>query len=394
MKEFSPKSLCILGRQPVLGLAELERLFGARHLQPLKGAALLDLDIDEIDFSRLGGTLKLAKVLTILPTTVWTELVDYLKHSVPQHLQYLPEGSLTLGLSVYGLPVPINKINRDALSLKKIIKQSGRGARVVPNKAQQLNSAQVLHNKLTSRGAWELLLVADGQRTILAQTMFVQDIEAYAARDQVRPARDARVGMLPPKLAQMMINLAKPRSGGTLLDPFCGSGVILQEGLLMGYHVIGGDIDKRMVEYSKTNLNWLRQGHEFNDDMFQVIVADAKSHEWLGKIDAVVSETYLGKPLKTLPPRPQLNFIANEVNNILKQFLLNMALQLPIGTALCLGVPAWRKPGGGLIRLPLLDQLTDMGYTYLDLEHAEHEELVYYRDDQIVARQLLLLKRS
>ena len=78
--------------------------------------------------------------------------------------------------------------------------------RIVPNKALDLSSAQVLHNKLTHRGSWELLLVRGGDKTYLAQTLFVQNIEAYAARDQARPKRDARVGMLPPKLAQILIN--------------------------------------------------------------------------------------------------------------------------------------------------------------------------------------------
>src|SRR6185503_10002944 len=102
---------------------------------------------------------------------------------------------------------------------------------------------------------------------LLAQTLFVQDIEAYGARDQARPARDARVGMLPPKLAQIMLNLsagplrasAEELARLRVLDPFCGTGVILQEALLMGYSVLGTDIDERMVDYSRRNIKWLFQ---------------------------------------------------------------------------------------------------------------------------------------
>lgn len=64
------------------------------------------------------------------------------------------------------------------------------------------------------------------------RTSFVQDIESYTARDQARPMRDARVGMLPPKLAQIIINLALSNNDITeVLDPFCGTGVVLQEGI-------------------------------------------------------------------------------------------------------------------------------------------------------------------
>jgi hypothetical protein len=64
------------------------------------------------------------------------------------------------------------------------------------------------------------------------------------------------------------------------------------------------------------------------------------------------------------------------------------------GHKICIAVPAWRKPDGSFIRLPLIDHLTDMGYTYWDLKHVPREELVYFREDQVVARQLLRLKKA
>src|SRR3990167_9870045 len=208
MSDFEFKSLCILGRQPNLGLAELESLYGANHLRTVRDAAILDIPAEEINFKRLGGTIKTAKILAILPYSNWQQLIKYLLDNIPGHLSYLPVGKFTLGLSVYGLPVKPQQVNHSMLEIKKLIKKSGRPVRVVPNKSAVLSSAQVLHNKLTHKGAWELIFIVDGKQTILAQTLFVQDIEAYAARDQARPARDARVGMLPPKLAQIIINLA------------------------------------------------------------------------------------------------------------------------------------------------------------------------------------------
>jgi hypothetical protein len=65
MTEFKAKSLVILGRQPKLGMAELESLYGANHLKELNGAALLDIPTQEINFKRLGGALKIAQVLNV-----------------------------------------------------------------------------------------------------------------------------------------------------------------------------------------------------------------------------------------------------------------------------------------------------------------------------------------
>ena len=147
MKDY--KSLSILGRQPALGLAELESLYGAEQLKPIGQAVLLDIPAEQIDFRRLGGTIKTARILNSLPYTDWPAILKYLKENIPKHLQSLPKGTFTLGFSVYGLDINVKKLATDLLGLKKIIRASGRSVRIVPNKTLELNSAQVLHNKLT-----------------------------------------------------------------------------------------------------------------------------------------------------------------------------------------------------------------------------------------------------
>jgi hypothetical protein len=116
--------VCILGRQPALGLAELERLYGPARIRPLKGAALLDIDAADINFKRLGGTIKVARVLNVIDSVKWPQLIDYLLKTVPQHLQFLPDGKFTLGVSTYDLPVSAGQINKDLLRVKKVIKIS------------------------------------------------------------------------------------------------------------------------------------------------------------------------------------------------------------------------------------------------------------------------------
>lgn len=404
MAGFEVKSVCILGRQPALGLAELESLYGANHIQPVNGAALLDIEASGINFKRLGGTLKVAKILANLPYTDWRRLYGYLKDNIPKHLKYLPDGQFRLGVSLYGVDAPLRTLNTNLLEIKKTIRQTGRPVRIIPNKTPELNSAQVLHNKLTHRGGWELLLIKNGRRAILAQTMFVQDIEAYAGRDQARPKRDARVGMLPPKLAQILINLAvghveqkirkekqKPARPLRLLDPFCGTGVILQEALLMGYSVFGTDIEPRMVEYSSTNITWLINKYPQVEGYVVTEQADATNFVW-PRFSAVASETYLGRPLSSLPAPDKLRAIVNDVNTVIKKFLANIAPQLQPGQRMALAVPAW-KIKYGFKHLPLLDHLTDMGYNRLHLVHAKNDELVYFRENQLVARELLILER-
>lgn len=387
------QSVCILGRQPALGMAELESLYGSENLRKIgQQAALLDVDPPEVRFSRLGGVIKLAKLLTILDTTEWSQIEKYLLGTVVPNTEYLPPGKMSLGLSAYDLSVRPERINATALSLKKVIKATGRPVRVVPNKTTDLSSAQVLHNDLTGERAWELLFIRHGSKTYVAQTTNVQNINAYAARDQVRPKRDARVGMLPPKLAQIIVNLANPGEGGTVLDPFCGTGVVLQEALLMGYKAYGTDLEPRMVEYSQANLAWLKSEFRIPSSEFKLAQGDATNYEWTD-FDTIACETYLGRPFSALPAVEILREVMNDVDKIHKKFLQNVARQTKPGFQLCIAVPAWKTPHG-FTHLKTLDNLGELGYTRAVFTHVDSKDLIYHRPEQIVARELVVLTRK
>lgn len=411
------ESLMILGRQPALGLAELESLYGASQVRPAGSqAAIVAIDPCLLAYERLGGSLKFCKILATLDTTSWREVEQFLARVAPDQAAKIPPGKMHLGLSVYDFNLSPKKIEASGLELKKIIhRATNRTVRLVPSRASQLNTAQVLHNKLLSDNGWELVFVKNGTKTIVAQTVKVQDIASYAQRDRERPRRDARVGMLPPKLAQIIINLAagklaedklesiceipagqpipRPQLGHTMLDPFCGTGVILQEALLAGYAAIGTDLETRMIEYSQANLGWLKQKFPFDSD-YKLSEADATSYKWPGSVDFVASETYLGRAFTSRPTSEILSKTASECNLILKKFLQNIAPQLVASTRLCLAVPAWQTNRGEFRHLPLVDQLGELGYNRVVLEHAREEDLIYFRENQIVARQLLIITRK
>jgi tRNA (guanine10-N2)-dimethyltransferase len=390
------QSVAILGRQPALGRAELESLYGAKSLQPVgQQAALLNMPASQLPMSRLGGTVKAARLLSSINSTDWPRLIKYIVDNLPQYLRSIPEGKIRFGLSVYGLPTKPATMGRSCLELKKIIKRNGRSVRVVPNTASQLNAAQVIHNQLTGPTGLELLLIRQGQKTLLVQTTAVQNIDAYAARDQARPKRDAKVGMLPPKLAQTIVNLATGSSDKevTLLDPFCGTGVVLQEALLMGYGAVGTDLEPRMVDYSQANLDWLQQRWHLPQGKFSLEVGDATNHHWQ-PFDSVAAETYLGRPFSSLPDAQTLSQVIRDVDTIHRKFLRNLASQTKPGFRACLAVPAWHVAGNSVKHLPTLDSLQEMGYTRMSFVHARNEDLVYHRPGQVVGRELVVITRK
>lgn len=392
------KSIFILGRQPALGRAEIESIYGAGAVLPFgEHAALCRVPPDEIDFTRLGGAVRLAKPLARLETKNWAEVTKALGGILSGLTDDMPlEGKIKLGLSTFGLQSTPKQLMATGFELKKALKSAGRSVRLVPNTEPQLSSAQVLHNRLTSPLGLELLLIGNSNQTFVAATAAIQNIDAYARRDQSRPKRDARVGMLPPKLAQIIVNLAAAGQQTNskpfvVLDPFCGTGVILQESLLMGYEAYGTDLQPRLVDYSRENLEWLATRGQTHTDP-QLEAADATNHRWQ-HFDAIASETYLGRPFSAPPAPDVLAQVMGDVNAILTKFLQNAARQTRPGFRMCIAVPAWHA-NRGFKHLPLIDHLNNLGYNRVSFEHATNEELIYYRPNQVVARQLLVVTRK
>jgi tRNA G10 N-methylase Trm11 len=234
---------------------------------------------------------------------------------------------------------------------------------------------------------------------MVGTTVYEQDIAGYTARDQARPKRDAFVGMLPPKLAQTIINLAagqkfsSNKETAIVLDPFCGTGVILQEALLMGYSVYGTDISPKMVDYSIENIAWLKQKHPRRTNQYtRVELGDACEHKWEKQPSLVASETYLGSPISMMPNQEKLQKLLEETNVLHKKMLQNLASQLVPGTRLCFAMPAWRVKNG-FASLPTLDLLAKIGYNRIDFKLCNHRDLIYIRDNQFVGRELVVLEK-
>jgi tRNA G10 N-methylase Trm11 len=384
--------LGILGRQQKLSLAELEVLYGAQNIEQFSDTTAV-FSAESFDIERLGGLIKAGEIVLSLHKAQWKEVSTKVIHYYSRKFSKV-DHKITIGISVYDWNVPSRDIQKLGLILKSSLKKSNVSLRLIPNQEQALSSATSHHNKLgLSPNKIELLISRDKEGNVaVAQSVGAQNISALAARDQGRPKRDAFVGMLPPKLALMMVNLSGLQPTARVLDPFCGTGVVLQEAALLGHNVYGTDLSEKMVDYSTANMKWLTDTRHLSTNVV-VHHGDAMETTWHAPIDAVVAETYLGQPFSAPPAADKLQKVQRICNDVISQFFTNLAPQLESGAPLCVAIPAWRDSVGRLSHLTLIKNLRRFGYEHVELTHASADDLIYFREDQIVARQLLLLRK-
>jgi tRNA (guanine10-N2)-dimethyltransferase len=95
-------------------------------------------------------------------------------------------------------------------------------------------------------------------------------------------------GSMSPKLARCMVNLTEIEVGDTVLDPFCGTGGILIEAGILGAKLVGADIDYKMVEGTKSNLEYCG----FKDP--EIFKEDARNIHLDIKVNAIVTDPPYG----------------------------------------------------------------------------------------------------
>ncbi|MBU1131844.1 hypothetical protein KKC32_01140 [Patescibacteria group bacterium] len=286
----------ILGRENLLSLAEIESVLirlelKAKLIAKETDFAIFDFEekLDEtLMMAQLAGTIKIGRVVNQSRNITVQALLDL----IPEK-----ETKVIFGISCYNAKLPINNL---AKQLKNKLKDLDKNARFVPAGESALSSAHVTKNKLIEKGV-EIVIMKSKETFFVGKTLAVQDFEKFSHFDYDRPARDTKSGMLPPKLAQMMLNLAEDSEQKCLLDPFCGSGTVLQQAIFLGYEqVIGSDLSETAVRDTATNLHWLEK--ELNKKInFKATKCDIKNLTSIVKpesISAIVTEPDLGPALR------------------------------------------------------------------------------------------------
>lgn len=389
----------VVGVQPRLSLAELLQTY---HLpKPLlcDQVAFFDADLDlKAAQNTLAGITKCGEVVAIIP---WKQLNGEL---IAELMEQRPRAQrIVYGLTVFGGSSAQQKAHRHlALEVKKALKGRGRSSRWMSGKGHEaISPAAVEKLELTTEG-YDFVIGFDGDQAIIGLTTQVQNADSWGDRDFGKPFRDALTGMLPPKLARMMVNIAQPKKA--LLDPFCGSGTVLMEAILLHpeAEIVGSDIDKRQTDGATINLDWLRKSGSITNEqraqvrIFNSPVQEVTSHLTNDLFDAIVTEGYLGKPLKGHESPQFLERNHADVTKLWKEALPELARLQSSGSRLVCTWPIMVSQNQQYYVELNDDELLEAGYRRLHpLAAWSHDEkpIVYRRADQHVHRQLVVLER-
>lgn len=261
------------------------------------------LDVNSLQ-NTLGGVVKIGEFVSATSNLSAKDFCNFIKK-----IQVATK-RIFFGLSFYSLP-PV-----DPIKLTQEIKDELKGVNIVsryflPTQGHILSSVVVFKSGLIE------FMIFHKKETgwLIAKTVSVQDVDSWSKRDYQRPYVSPKTGMLPLKVARMMVNLALSSvlkemspmpissTGGQgptliLLDPFCGMGTILGEALLLGCKVIGGDQSDDAVHKAESNLEWLISIYRYIEKIDWKLINGDATHisEKLDaeSIDTIVTEPFMG----------------------------------------------------------------------------------------------------
>ncbi|MBU2575790.1 hypothetical protein KKF64_01755 [Patescibacteria group bacterium] len=396
------QSFLILGREKSVGFAEIYQYIGKNDdiiANFGKDAVIVvDKEIGSSCPSVLGGIPKSGFVIDRKDKIDADLLASVL-------LKFSQEGQkFHFGLSAYNMGGNvINQGQLKALGLetKKFLKQQGLSVRLVESKSGNLSSVDVVKNRLLDKGV-ELCLLFANDHVLVGKTESVQPYEEYSSRDFDRPMRDMKRGMIPPKLARTMLNLSGADKGALILDPFCGIGTILQEALLLGYRVIGTDIDEQAIHGTKKNIKWLLEQKDISLPDYKIDTMDVRKLDEIAtenSIDAIVTELDLGPLLQGDESKGKVESIEKSLSEFYKDALNMMRFVLKDSSRAVIAWPYFRKQG---ISISVFDKLIELGLRVVEPYPAQYRDayplserktLLYGREAQNVFREIIILEK-
>lgn len=362
----------------------------------------------------LGGTVLVAKELH---SSEGSKENVHLNEAIPKLLQKEMKDAKRKALfSFRCFGVERSEIRVLYRTCKQYLKNHGIASRYIGNERHPAKPGTLLIRGIPGPGNSEIVILREqkNKHVWVGKTCAVQDIESYTARDMGKPFRDTRTGLMPPKLAQVLLNLSlsmlpsrndankEQRSlaaiweKAAVWDPFCGSGVIVLEALLRRAHVLGSDRTQRAVDGCGENVKWLRLREKTPKAITSSIWKQnaVKPCELPKQPTVIVTETSLGPALERAPTKKDIAAFMRETEQLEEAFFRNMSVLVPNAPIVCT-FPVFIARDGEKSFLPnILRKIEKLGYRQTCVrtkfvKPTDRLSFLYLRPDQHVGREIL-----
>jgi tRNA G10 N-methylase Trm11 len=375
--------------------------------------------------NRLGGTIKIVEIFNeklLSPAQIAETAATFLKDKFLGNTT-----KFSYALSLYGFRHKPEQILRKSLhKIKTELAAQKLKSRFINKNFHNPQNAAINGEKLLSKGA-EIVAMQGSSKIFIGHTIALQDFENYSRRDFNRPERDPHLGMLPPKLCQIMINLCGfskintnttttttknshdiNKSTKIVYDPFCGIGTVLAEARLMGYSAIGSDIAPNIIAKCATNMNWLEKSHPQLSAPIRLFTRDAASlnkNDLPSPPDLIVTESYLGPPVSRVPQPSEMRKTFTNVKKIVSGFFTAIHPLIRQNTPVTICIPFYRDKHKFHFISEIAETITARGFDIEDpipweicakfgLRNTPRSSLLYDRPDQIVGREIFIFRKK
>jgi len=373
------KYFFILGRNPELSLMEIfsyARREGNSVLNCIqnKNSAIIEFSnpLQENAISRLGGVISIGQIMCS------GKLDEILQQLEKQEIYFQKKSNFSYVL--------LNFANESSLTkISEYLKKRFKSERLKASEKKARREMNLQEGETTFG-------VYSGSRIDEQYFLFSHDSELYFGRitekcdyaeiekrDMKKPVRREELS-ISPRLAKIMINFSEVKENQSLLDPFCGIGVILQEALLQNINVRGVDNDSNAISGAKQNLEWFG----FSMEKFSLIVGDSKRIS-LKQSEVLVTEPDFGEILKKVPSLEKANQMQRAFEKLMISVLNNTKKQ--INTRIVFTAPLI-KTGKKRLSCNIDDILMK---TRLKL--VKGFPIKEFRHSQIVGREIYVLER-
>ncbi len=283
-------------------------------------------------------------------------------------------------------------------NIKRYLKENNISSRFINKNFSNLSSAQIIWEKLLDKES-DFSIIESKDNTFIGKTIWIQNIKNYSKRDYSK-TRDMNIGMLPPKLSQIMINIANKWENINIFDPFVWLWTILIEWVYMWINqVYGSDFNNDMVDISKKNLENLKQ-KDFKSKIINFDARDIWKNPILqaNKNLNIVTEWFLWEIMtKKNICDTRINIQRKNLSKLYEKFFLWLK-QINFKWIIVISFPFWELNKKYIYFTEIYEIINKYSEilllfpTSIKLSPSKSGSLLYKRQNQLVGREIFKLR--